>query len=182
MGARSAAWCGQVCGRSLRSFRWLALEGHRRARPTWPPHPEGVNHGTGALRVPRGASHGSDEPGARRCATARYGRLGRDAMRSSATSGPGNGRAASRPTRLPSSRAGPAFELSESKLHPPRVGDQTVVRAELVDKLRRATRRLIVVVCAGPGYGKTTALAQWAASDTDRRFAWVSIDRHDNDP
>jgi LuxR family maltose regulon positive regulatory protein len=33
-----------------------------------------------------------------------------------------------------------------------------------------------------PGYGKTTALAQWAASEPQRRSAWVSVDRHDNDP
>ena len=31
------------------------------------------------------------------------------------------------------------------------------------------------------GYGKTTLLAQWAERD-DRSFAWVSLDRRDNDP
>ena len=39
----------------------------------------------------------------------------------------------------------------------------------------------VVVVSAGPGWGKTTLLAQWAAR-SDRRFAWVEIDEHDNDP
>jgi LuxR family transcriptional regulator, maltose regulon positive regulatory protein len=34
---------------------------------------------------------------------------------------------------------------------------------------------------APPGYGKTTALAQWAARD-GRQFAWVSLDHRDNDP
>jgi LuxR family maltose regulon positive regulatory protein len=34
---------------------------------------------------------------------------------------------------------------------------------------------------APPGYGKTTALAQWAEVD-DRRFGWVRIDDSDNDP
>ena len=34
---------------------------------------------------------------------------------------------------------------------------------------------------APPGYGKTTALAQWAARD-GRKFAWVSLDHRDNDP
>src|SRR3954452_12547772 len=38
------------------------------------------------------------------------------------------------------------------------------------------------MLCAGPGYGKTIALSQWAASPGPRRFAWVSLDRHDNDP
>src|SRR4051794_41628246 len=40
----------------------------------------------------------------------------------------------------------------------------------------------MVVVCAGPGYGKTTVLTQWADSPGQRPFAWVSVDRHDNDP
>ena len=34
---------------------------------------------------------------------------------------------------------------------------------------------------APPGSGKTTALAQWAERGK-RRFAWVSLDRRDNDP
>ena len=36
-------------------------------------------------------------------------------------------------------------------------------------------------VVAPPGYGKTTALGQWAVSD-GRQFAWVSLDHRDNDP
>jgi LuxR family maltose regulon positive regulatory protein len=38
-----------------------------------------------------------------------------------------------------------------------------------------------VSVTAPAGYGKTTLLAQWAARD-DRPFAWVSLERRDNDP
>ena len=34
---------------------------------------------------------------------------------------------------------------------------------------------------APPGYGKTTALSQWAGRDP-RTFAWVSLDQRDNDP
>jgi LuxR family maltose regulon positive regulatory protein len=39
----------------------------------------------------------------------------------------------------------------------------------------------IVVLSAGPGWGKTTLLAQWA-SRSGRPFAWVSVDEQDNDP
>ena len=39
----------------------------------------------------------------------------------------------------------------------------------------------IVFVSAGPGWGKTTLLAQWA-SRSQRPFAWVSVDEKDNDP
>ena len=34
---------------------------------------------------------------------------------------------------------------------------------------------------AGPGWGKTTLLAQWAAR-SPRPFAWVNVDEKDNDP
>ena len=39
----------------------------------------------------------------------------------------------------------------------------------------------LVAVSAGPGWGKTTLLAQWAGS-SPRPFAWVSVDTRDNDP
>ena len=44
----------------------------------------------------------------------------------------------------------------------------------------RRNRRFVSIV-APPGSGKTTALAQWAERE-QRRFAWVSLDRRDNDP
>src|SRR4051812_16769596 len=74
------------------------------------------------------------------------------------------------------------FEPLESKLRPPRSSGRGVVRAALVDQLNRAGDTPIVMLCAGPGYGKTTALAQWAVSGGERPFAWVSVDQHDNDP
>ncbi len=37
-------------------------------------------------------------------------------------------------------------------------------------------------MCAGPGYGKTTALAQWADSAAGPPVAWISVDQDDNDP
>ena len=76
---------------------------------------------------------------------------------------------------------GSAFELLRSKLEvpPPRPG--LVERAGLVDRLSRGHNCRFVSVVAPPGYGKTTALAQWAARD-DRQLAWVSLDHRDNDP
>jgi LuxR family transcriptional regulator, maltose regulon positive regulatory protein len=55
-----------------------------------------------------------------------------------------------------------------------------VHRTALVDRLDAARERLVSVV-APPGYGKTTVLAQ-LAERKGRRVAWVSVDRHDNDP
>src|SRR3954447_22519850 len=74
------------------------------------------------------------------------------------------------------------FELLESKLRPPRTTGRGVLRAAVVGQLDRASGTPVMMLCAGAGYGKTTALAQWAVSGTDRPFAWVSVDRHDNDP
>jgi LuxR family maltose regulon positive regulatory protein len=74
-----------------------------------------------------------------------------------------------------------AFELLPSKLDvpPPRPG--LVERKQLVERLSRARSGRFVSIVAAPGYGKTTALGQWAAHDA-REFAWVSLDRRDNDP
>jgi LuxR family transcriptional regulator, maltose regulon positive regulatory protein len=74
----------------------------------------------------------------------------------------------------------PSSELVESKLHPPWARPGIVLRTELVDRLVAAHPRLVCVV-APPGYGKTTLLAQWAHRN-QQRVAWVSVDRHDNDP
>ena len=63
------------------------------------------------------------------------------------------------------SMVGLPFELLESKLRPPRVSGAGVT----ADRAGRAAQPRgrdspIVMLCAGPGYGKTTALAQWAES------------------
>jgi len=73
------------------------------------------------------------------------------------------------------------FEPLPSKLvvPPPRPG--LVERTGVLDRLSRARNGRFVSVVAPPGYGKTTALAQWAARD-GRQFAWVSLDHRDNDP
>jgi LuxR family maltose regulon positive regulatory protein len=74
-----------------------------------------------------------------------------------------------------------AFELLRSKLDLPQARHGLVERKGLVDRLSRAGERRFVSVVAPPGYGKTTALGQWAARD-GREFAWVSLDHRDNDP
>jgi LuxR family transcriptional regulator, maltose regulon positive regulatory protein len=77
---------------------------------------------------------------------------------------------------------GPAFELLESKLRPPQVRDEAVPRRTLIGLVEERSGSMpIVFVYAGPGWGKTTLLAQWA-SRSRRPFAWVSVDENDNDP
>ena len=76
----------------------------------------------------------------------------------------------------------PAFELLESKLRPPHGRAGTVPRSQLIDLLEPESGAVpVVFVSAGPGWGKTTLLTQWAAR-SQRPFAWVSVDANDNDP
>jgi LuxR family maltose regulon positive regulatory protein len=63
-------------------------------------------------------------------------------------------------------------------LHPPR-RQALVPRSALVDRLDASSESITVVV-APPGYGKTTLLSEWSQRDPSR-FAWLSLDRHDND-
>ena len=78
-------------------------------------------------------------------------------------------------------RPAPAFELLESKLLPPQGPGGAVSRAALIDVMERATAVPVVFLSAGPGWGKTTLLAEWAAR-SPRSFAWVNVDDKDNDP
>jgi LuxR family maltose regulon positive regulatory protein len=76
--------------------------------------------------------------------------------------------------------AQPDSALLEAKLAVPELHPGGVSRAELIEVARGSERR-VVGVSAPAGYGKSTLLAQWARSD-DRRVAWVSLDRLDDDP
>jgi LuxR family maltose regulon positive regulatory protein len=70
--------------------------------------------------------------------------------------------------------------LLEAKLAIPEPHPGGVSRAELIEAARASERRAIVV-SAPAGYGKSTLLAQWARTE-ERRVAWVSLDRLDDDP
>jgi LuxR family maltose regulon positive regulatory protein len=73
--------------------------------------------------------------------------------------------------------------LIETKLHAPALRQEWVQREDLVGYLAGRSSARLVLVAAPAGSGKTIAVAQWAASMIeDRPFAWVSLDRGDNDP
>jgi LuxR family maltose regulon positive regulatory protein len=74
-----------------------------------------------------------------------------------------------------------AFELLRAKLDVPSPRPGIVERTGLVDRLARERSGRVVSVVAPPGYGKTTVLGQWAARN-GRPFAWLSLDKRDNDP
>lgn len=81
---------------------------------------------------------------------------------------------------VPAQRAaGPAFDLIASKLRPPSVRSDAILRPWLIERLTRDDSRPVVSVVAPPGYGKTTLLAQWA-EHSSQAFTWVSVDEEDN--
>ncbi len=70
----------------------------------------------------------------------------------------------------------------ETKLHAPSSRKEWVERPDLIHYLAGAAAKL-VLVDAPAGFGKTTLVAQWRSSTIeDRPFAWISLDRGDNDP
>ncbi|HEY4864602.1 MAG TPA: helix-turn-helix transcriptional regulator, partial [Candidatus Dormibacteraeota bacterium] len=71
----------------------------------------------------------------------------------------------------------------ETKLHAPRSRREWVERRELVRSLADSAAAKLILVDAPAGFGKTTLVAQWRSSVIEqRRFAWLSLDRSDNDP
>lgn len=70
--------------------------------------------------------------------------------------------------------------LLDAKFSVPRPRRGMVSRAGLAEAARSSVCRLVAVT-APAGYGKSTFLAEWAAAE-DRRVAWVSLDRFDDDP
>jgi LuxR family maltose regulon positive regulatory protein len=56
-----------------------------------------------------------------------------------------------------------------------------IARDALVERLTEADGAALALVVAPAGYGKTTLLAQWALRDP-RTFAWVKLQRGDDDP
>ena len=75
---------------------------------------------------------------------------------------------------------GPVLDHVAAKLLGPLVRPGTVRRPALVERLANGDARIVSVV-APPGYGKTTLLSQWAERN-GQAFAWVSVDKGDNDP
>jgi len=72
------------------------------------------------------------------------------------------------------------YELIEAKLSPPALRADTVVKANVIDRVIASKARAVCIV-APAGFGKTTLLAHLAERD-ERLFATVSLDERDNDP
>jgi LuxR family maltose regulon positive regulatory protein len=70
-----------------------------------------------------------------------------------------------------------------TKVNPPAGARERVSRPALLDRLVSGEPRRLTLVSAPAGWGKTTLLAEWAADPREQRtFAWLALDRADNDP
>jgi LuxR family maltose regulon positive regulatory protein len=81
-------------------------------------------------------------------------------------------------------QAAPSLDRAflRTKLHPPPLRGELLKRAELLSALARPGIHRLTLVSAPPGFGKSTLLAQWAGHIGESRpFAWVSLERADND-
>ena len=72
--------------------------------------------------------------------------------------------------------------LLTTKVHAPSPRRELVLRPLLVERLEAGAHLKLTLVAAPAGWGKTTILAAWLTQAPERRFAWVSLDRGDNDP
>ncbi|MET0865486.1 MAG: LuxR C-terminal-related transcriptional regulator [Nakamurella sp.] len=69
------------------------------------------------------------------------------------------------------------------KAVPPAVPPGLVRRPRLEERLTRGALKSFTLVSAGPGAGKTLALASWVASDAPPApVSWLSLDSTDNEP
>src|SRR3954466_3073934 len=74
------------------------------------------------------------------------------------------------------------FAALEAKIQRPVHRAGLIRRTRLLEALAAPPERTsLILVTAPAGYGKTTALSQWAARDS-REFAWVTVDEADQDP
>jgi ATP/maltotriose-dependent transcriptional regulator MalT len=85
-------------------------------------------------------------------------------------------------TSTPPAAGGPEPDvLLATKLHVPRPRPGLVPRPRLAERLTEGLGGGLVLVCTPAGFGKTTLLADWAAT-TSWPVAWLSLDEGDNDP
>ena len=71
--------------------------------------------------------------------------------------------------------------LLSTKLSAPRAREGLVSRARLMEHLGNPARRLLTLVSAPAGYGKTTLVAQWLEQAAGAA-SWLCVDEADNDP
>jgi LuxR family maltose regulon positive regulatory protein len=76
------------------------------------------------------------------------------------------------------SNSGPIL-ATKLYIPPPRL--KAVLRPHLIEQLNASMHYKLVLISAPPGFGKSTLVSEWIASN-DRLTAWLSLDEGDNEP
>jgi LuxR family maltose regulon positive regulatory protein len=71
--------------------------------------------------------------------------------------------------------------LIKTKISPPAHFHDLVDRERLFARLNRSKGGQLILLTAPTGYSKTTLVSQWL-SQSQRNFAWLTLDHKDNDP
>ncbi|MGI9057842.1 MAG: LuxR C-terminal-related transcriptional regulator [Ktedonobacteraceae bacterium] len=79
------------------------------------------------------------------------------------------------------STALPIDQLLATKIHVPRPRPRIVHRPRLIQRLDQGMERVLTLISAPVGFGKSTLLSDWLASGTIS-VAWLSLDAQDNEP
>lgn len=69
--------------------------------------------------------------------------------------------------------------LSKTRLLPPVLRDDVLVRSRLIEHLQKHRNRALTLICAPAGSGKTTLVVQWLNA-MSRRFAWLTLAPQDD--
>ena len=72
------------------------------------------------------------------------------------------------------------IELLGTKLFIPRPRKNLVSRPHLVERLNAGLDRILTLIAAPAGFGKTTLLSEWIPQ-SPRCVTWFSLDEADND-
>ena len=79
--------------------------------------------------------------------------------------------------------------LLQTKLYIPQPRSELVSRSRLIERLNDGLQRELILISAPAGFGKTMLIADWgsqiadrAATQSDIKLAWLSLDKSDNDP
>jgi len=85
---------------------------------------------------------------------------------------------------LPPTAVGLPPHLLATKVTPPTARARWVARPRLMEALEAGLQGKLTVIAAPAGFGKTTLLSAWRATEAGRgvSLAWVSLDAGDNDP
>ncbi|ARU53310.1 hypothetical protein CBR64_19620 [Cellulosimicrobium cellulans] len=74
------------------------------------------------------------------------------------------------------------FETTRARTSVPALPASTVPRPAVEALVAAAVARRLTLVSAGPGWGKTTAVARWARAATGPRVAWLTLEPFDDKP